>query len=245
MCSSPSPAFTAAERLKERYYGNREHPYRTFERQVEEVITRETVLLDAGCGRHAGTLRRFAPLVKTAVGVDLVEYSTDIHGSGVHVSKSDLCALALRDASVDLVMSRSVMEHLEDPHKAYAEVSRVLRPGGHFIFLTPQLWDYGSVCARLIPNRFHPFVVNKVEGRAEEDTFPVHYKSNTVGAVRRLAASHGFRLETARRLNQYPCYLMFNPVLFFLGTAYERLTSRWDALGALRGWLLVSLRKVR
>jgi hypothetical protein len=36
---------------------------------------------------------------------------------------------------------------------------------------------------------------------------------------------------------------MFNPALFLLGTAYERVTSRWQALRALRGWLLIALRK--
>ena len=146
---------------------------------------------------------------------------------------------------MDVVAARSVMEHVKDPDRAWAEIRRVLKPGGRFVFLTPQLWDYASIAAKLVPNRFHPFVVNKVEGRAMEDTFPVHYKCNTVGAVRRLAARHGFRVETVRRLNQYPCYLMFSPTLFLLGAAFERITSRWEILGALRGWLLVSLRKVR
>jgi len=233
---------TSAALIKERFYGGREHPYRTFERLIAESVGPETVLLDAGCGRHAETVRRFAPMVKTAIGVDLVEFP-QADSSAVHLAKNDLCALALRDASVDVVVARSVLEHLDDPGRAWAEVSRVLKPGGRFIFLTPQLWDYGSVFARLIPNRFHPALVNKVEGRAEADTFPVRYRCNTVGAVRRLAGRHGFRLEAVRHLNQYPCYLMFSPALFLLGTAYERITSRWEALRALRGWLLVSLKK--
>lgn len=233
---------SSAALIKERFYGGREHPYRIYERLIEESVGPETVLLDAGCGRHAETLRRFASVVKTAIGIDLVEFPPSVRAA-VHVSKSDLCALALRDASVDVVVARSVMEHLDDPGRAWAEVGRVLKPGGRFIFLTPQLWDYGSLFARLIPNRFHPALVKKIEGRAEADTFPVRYRCNTIGAVRRLARRHGFRLEAVRHLNQYPNYLMFNPALFLLGTAYERITSRWEMLRALRGWLLVSLRK--
>jgi SAM-dependent methyltransferase len=238
-----APSLT--ERLKEKFYGDREHPYQTFERLIRESVTPRTVLLEAGCGRGAETLRRLAPKVRTAIGIDLVDFSSPVRGPAVYLCKNDVCEIALRDASVDVVVARSVMEHLVRPDAAYAEVARVLKPGGRFLFLTPQLWDYGSACARVIPNRFHPYVVKKVEGRDEQDTFPVHYRTNTVAAIRRLAARHGFRVESARHLNQYPCYLMFNPLLFLLGTAYERVTSRWEALRGLRGWLLIGLRKVQ
>jgi SAM-dependent methyltransferase len=221
------------ERLKERFYGDREHPYQTFERLIRESVTPRTVLLEAGCGRGAETLRRLAGEVRTAIGIDLVDFSSPVRDPAVHLCKNDVCGMALRDASVDVVVARSVMEHLAHPGAAYAEAARVLKPGGRFLFLTPQLWDYGSVCARAIPNRFHPFVVKKVEGRDEQDTFPVHYRTKR----------HGFRVEAARHLNQYPNYLMFNPLLFLLGTAYERITSRWEALRGLRGWLLIALRK--
>jgi SAM-dependent methyltransferase len=237
---SPKPA----ERLKERLYADREHPYQTFERLIRGSLTPEAALLDAGCGRGADTLLRLAPLVRTAVGIDRVDFSGPARASNVHVCRNDLCRIALCDASMDVVVARSVMEHLETPDIAYREVARVLKPGGRFIFLTPQLWDYASVIAKLVPNRYHPALVRKVEGRDEEDTFPVYYRSNTIGAIRRLADRHGFRVETARHLNQYPCYLMFSPLLFLLGTAYERITSRWGALRGLRGWLLVSLEKV-
>ena len=237
-------ALRPAERLKERLYAGREHPYDTFEGLIRESLTPETVLLEAGCGRTAPSLRRLAPRVKTALGIDMVEFSSEASGTNLRVCRNDLCRLAFCDASVDLVTARSVMEHVEAPDRAFREVARVLKPGGHFVFLTPQLWDYASIVAKVIPNRYHPALVNKVEGRDEEDTFPVYYRSNTAGAVRRLAARNGFRVDTVRHLNQYPCYLMFSPALFLLGTAYERITSRWEMLRGLRGWLLVRLEKV-
>ena len=44
-------------------------------------------------------------------------------------------------------------------------------------------------------------------------------------------------------LSQYPNYLMFNGVLFFLGMCYEKLIDRFHALRGLRGWILVTLEK--
>ena len=47
------------------------------------------------------------------------------------------------------------------------------------MFLTANMWDYGTLVARAVPNRFHAGIVKVVEGRAEEDTFPIAYKTNT------------------------------------------------------------------
>ena len=54
--------------------------------------------------------------------------------------------LPVRDASVDVVVACLVFEHLTDHQAAIAEVSRVLRPGGRFLFFLnhPLLQSPGS-----------------------------------------------------------------------------------------------------
>jgi len=49
----------------------------------------------------------------------------------------DATALALPDASVDLVICSHVLEHVEDDRRALGEFARVLRPGGHAIIVVP------------------------------------------------------------------------------------------------------------
>jgi SAM-dependent methyltransferase len=44
--------------------------------------------------------------------------------------------LPFADGSFDLVVAISVLEHVEDPRQVFAEVARVLRPGGGFYFYT-------------------------------------------------------------------------------------------------------------
>jgi hypothetical protein len=94
-----------------------------------------------------------------------------------------------------------------------------------------------------VPNRFHPWIVSKTEGRKEKDVFPVRYRTNTQGAVRRWAAQAGFEVESFRYLGQYPSYFMFNGFLFLLATGYEKLLRRFDSLAFLRGWIFATLRK--
>ncbi len=111
------------------------------------------------------------------------------------------------------------------------------------VFLTANMWDYGTLVARLVPNRFHAKIVKHVEGREEEDTFPTAYKTNTRGDVDRLAVSAGLSVESFQYLSQYPNYLMFNGALFFLGMCFDKLISRFELLRIFRGWILVTLRK--
>src|SRR5688572_2795878 len=152
-----------AERLRRKYFGRDEHPYRTFEREVERYLRPDSTLLDAGCGRTAPVLATYRGKAKRLIGLDLVPFDQAV--SGIELLNGDLGRIALPDGSVDLVMSRSVMEHVEDPPAVYREIHRILRPGGHFVFLTANLWDYASLIAKLVPNRFHPWIVARAEGR--------------------------------------------------------------------------------
>jgi SAM-dependent methyltransferase len=230
-----------AERLRARYFAPEAHPYRIFESEVERRLLPQHTLLDAGCGRTAPVLLKFRGRAKRLIGIDLVEFDPDI--SGVELINGDLGHINVDSGSVDIVMSRSVMEHVSDPASVYAEIHRVLRPGGHFVFLTPNLLDYASIIAKWVPNRLHPWIVSRTEGRAPEDVFPVCYRTNTRGAVYRWAHATGFEVVSFRFLGQYPSYFMFNGFLFLLATAYEKTISRIEMLRFLRGWIFVVLRK--
>jgi SAM-dependent methyltransferase len=228
-----------AQRLKERFF-RQDHPYRIFEEEVERHLRPQSVLLDAGCGRTAPILARYRGKATRLIGVDVVDFE---QVPGVELLKNDLAGIPLPSDSVDMVMSRSVMEHVTDPAGVYGEIFRVLKPGGHFIFLTANLWDYASLIAKVIPNRFHPAIVARTEGRAERDVFPVAYRTNTQRAVRSWARQAGFEVTSFRYLGQYPSYFMFNGFLFLLATGYEKVIGRVPPLNFLQGWIFVTLRK--
>ena len=230
-----------ADRLRERFYRDEEHPYRVFQAEVAKHLLPGATLLDAGCGRTAPVLERFRGRAARLIGIDLVDFRSD--ATDLELYRCDLASMPVESNSVDVVMARSVMEHVTHPRQVYSEVYRVLRPGGIFIFLTANLWDYASVVAKLVPNRFHPWIVARTEGRREEDVFPIAYRTNTRRAVRHWAAQTGFHVEQFRYLGQYPSYFQFNAALFALATAYQKAVSHVQALNFLDGWILASLRK--
>ena len=230
-----------SEKLLRKYYTSEKHPYRVYDACVDRLLKPSDAVLDAGCGRTLPVLKKYIGRATRLIGVDLVDFAEEC--PGIETYNADLSRLPLPDSCVDLIISRSVFEHLTVPEQVYGEFARILRPGGGVVFLTPNLWDCGSLAARLIPNSFHGKVVKYVEGRDEEDTFPIAYKTNSKRQIKKLAHTAGFSIESFEYLSQYPNYLLFNGALFFLGMCYEKLISRFEALRFLRGWLLVTLRK--
>ena len=97
------------------------------------------VYVELGCGDAALT-RALAPHVGEAVGVDVTDA---LQGDGAPPNfrflLSDGVHIDLPSASVDLVYSYQLMEHLhvDDALDQLQEIHRVLRPGGRYLCSTP------------------------------------------------------------------------------------------------------------
>ena len=100
------------------------------------------VVLDVGCGqgrsfRHLKEF--FAP--QRMIGIDFEQECVDRaleqakkDGVAVQVQRGDVSALALADASVDIVFCHQTFHHLTRQREALAEFHRVLKPGGLLLF---------------------------------------------------------------------------------------------------------------
>ena len=228
-------------KIYEKYYGqNYKHHNERYREEILRRLGPHTVLLDAGAGEMNFT-KEFAPNVRLAVGTDFGPMKPVTKGA-VAV-QSNLEHLPFRDASVDIVISMSVVEHLTNPKPAFRELSRVLKPKGVLIAQTPSKYDYVSLLAHWTPFWFHCWTLSRLLDRRVEDIFPTCFKANTRRDM--LACLEASQLIPRKIIffNQYPAYLMFWPLLFRLGILYERLTSRYEALAQLRGWLLVVAEK--
>lgn len=110
-------------------------PYRWLARAVSP---RATTVVDLACGTGALSRELDRP-GRTVVGVNLSPTELGVarrHGPGPWVC-ADGRRLPLPDASVDAVASMMGAVVIQPARALFAEVGRVLRPGGVFAFMTP------------------------------------------------------------------------------------------------------------
>lgn len=230
--------------LQKMYYDRQGwvHAYRIYENTITDRLNARSHILDVGCGRDFPQASKFLAQTPNVYGVDpMVE--PDSIPQGVRVHNASGQRLPFNDDQFDLVVCRCVLEHVKSPRIFFAEVARVLKGGGEFIFLTPSRYDYVSLLATLIPNRLHPWIVHMTEGRAEADTFPTFYRANSKRRIKRLGREAGMNIARFDYLHHSPTSLMFSPTLYRLATIYDRTVCRSESLAFLRGWILSILHK--
>ena len=138
--------------------------------------------------RQNDLLRKYLGRARRLIGIELVDF-TDVP-AGIETHNTDLAHLPLPDGVVNIIISRSVFEHLADPRAVCAKFSRVLRPGGVVIFLTANLWDYGTLIARLVPNWFHARIVAKSTVALWRTLFPTSTARLRAAILARLDSCH-------------------------------------------------------
>jgi SAM-dependent methyltransferase len=114
--------------------------------------------------------------------------------------------LPFADGSLDLVTCNVVMEHLDEPARAVAEIARVLVRGGALIINTPNLWNYGvlanAVLSKVLPERLRLRMVRASDSREPEDIFPVRYRANTLRQLSAISTASGLKVHRAIVLPQ-------------------------------------------
>jgi SAM-dependent methyltransferase len=169
--------------------------------QVAALIRANHVLLDFGAGRgeyYSDEPVRYRRLLQ------------DFRGRVAHVDGCDIDRAVLENPTLDaakvfapgrplpyeddrfdIVVSRYVFEHIENPAGAARELLRVTKPGGWICALTPNKYGYVAIAARLVPKRLYKRLLHWVQPhRREEDVFPTVYQLNRPRDIKRHFGQH-------------------------------------------------------
>ena len=178
------------------------HPQVIYGRTLQRYVYRGVRWLDVGCGYQIlptwampeEAQRELVSNVRMLAGIDVDERIKDhplltcrVEGLGG--------ALPFRDQSFDLITANMVVEHIEQPEKFLADIGRVLRPSGRFIFHTPNILFWLMFLAYITPERIKKPIIWRLEERRAEDVFPTRYTLNTPWKIQRLAPRAGFDVE--------------------------------------------------
>ena len=156
-------------------------------------------VLDIGCGRGIGrkpelsfVVRRFADELWGVEPDGSVEPPQGLldHHEVAAIEEADLPA-----DYFDVAYSCMVMEHVSDPDGFMDAVKRCLKPGGVYLFATPNKRHYFARIASILRAlHLDEFVLRLIMGRKIEDYhYPVRYRFNDEPRIDGCAGRLGFR----------------------------------------------------
>lgn len=225
------------------------HPQRIYFERIEQHLLPGMNWLDVGCGRKL--VYHWLPDAEEleaklkAKPARLVGIDPDLAALRDNVSLTDLLlagaeALPFADDSFELVTSNMVFEHIAHPLPVLRELNRVMCPGARLIIFTPNVWDFVSIAARIIPNRLHPRLVSWFEGRNAADVYPTQFKFNHPPEIRGQLSQTGFRTLSIEYLEHHDIF-GHHPFIGRMEQLWHRLAHRFPVL---RGTLLIEAEAV-
>jgi len=188
---------------------------------VHDNLESKSFLLDLGCGR-GGLVEQLGHPLDRAIGLDpdwpsLVEHRlaserppfSRVAGISQNLPFSGNC--------FDLIFSSWILEHLSQPADDFGQIGRVLRPGGVFVFITPNARHPLAGLNRLFGrfSQVQDMILPKFYGRSPADAFPAFYRANSRTDLERLAQEGNMKLTQLHAVAD-PTYLAFTPSLYRL-----------------------------
>jgi len=178
-------------------------------------------ILDIGCGRQP--YRSWVKTTGKYIGLDIDQANNILDVVSTSV------VLPFEADSFDTVLCFEVLEHVPQPFSTFAEITRVLKPGGILLLTTPQSW------------RLHEA--------------PYDFFRYTRFGLQHLAEYHGLVVETIMPhggvwsnvaqtgLNAWPHYQLgrlLTPAIFFANLVFSVLDTIWKDTRDPLGHLLVA-----
>lgn len=120
-------------------------PTKFFDQKIKQIFSEKKYIVDIGGGlridphknnrkKEHAWLDAFLPHVQYVVLDKVPDHNPDIVGDVHH--------LPFPDNSVEAILLISLLEHVEEPHRAVQEAYRVLKPGGYCFIEVPFLLYY-------------------------------------------------------------------------------------------------------
>ena len=177
------------------------HIQTLYKYQVAELLNHRPrqIVLDVGGGKECPFLPYLdAPHGHLIIGLDLAEEELRQNCRLEHKIVADAAAhgFPFRDGSVDLVVSRAVVEHIRDNAAFFENCARVLRPGGVMVHAFSGKFAPFALINQALPNRLTRRLIGYLHPEwLEEENFGflAFYDRCYFSAIQDLLDRNGFK----------------------------------------------------
>lgn len=192
--------------------------------EVIESLEKGAAIVDIGGGSRSP----FAQHVKNDVeiiGVDISDEELKLNKDLTRFVVCDVTSyLPFDDDSLDLIMSRSVVEHLDGVPKFLEESYRTLRPGGRCIHLFPSKFAPFSIANMLLPNAIAKKILYKLHPhQVGLGGFKAYYQHTYHPAFPNELKKAGFKVNLSKAGFYQSNYFSFFVPFYLLSALYEMI----------------------
>ncbi len=141
------PVLTTYRKIERKITPGLRYSQAVYEEVLTKLVTPETRWVDVGCGHSVlaewrpNRERLLVSRPASIIGVDIDREAALRHRSIKDIRIGSIYDLPIESNSADLVTANMVVEHLDQPARAFTEVKRVLRTGGTSLSTHPTYWD--------------------------------------------------------------------------------------------------------
>lgn len=169
-------------------------------------------LLDIGCGPLV-LLNSLKPRIERLYGIDIAEYTCWQKEDKVVTSVADVDeGVPFDNEYLSCVTMLATLEHVFDPFFVVSEVSRILKPGGYFIFSVPNIAGIKhrfNLCLGRLP------VTSSKGSWAEREWDGAHLHYFTLGSLKSLLTECGsFSILSVKGSGRFQFLKNIRPSLF-------------------------------
>ena len=139
-----------AAKLRNRMFGEKPTSMSVYHDLIAKAVEPGMTVLDVGCGR--GALSPYPWHKHSNIklwGIDPDPTAAENPHLESFTLLTDDPNWQIPSGTVDLAIARYVLEHVVDPTAFFRNLSRVLKPGGKFLFLTPNRWHPAMIASHL------------------------------------------------------------------------------------------------
>ena len=199
-----------------------------YEKTVAEYLNlkRDQIILDVGGGKYCPFAKHKDPKKNvTIIAFDLSEEQVrENHDVDEKLIANIMQHLPFKDHGVDLVVSRSVLEHVEDLEAFVVESKRVLKSNGYCVHVFSSKFAPFAVVNQLLPRSLSKKLLLYVRPEARGIAgFPAYYNKCFYSSVKALFQKHGYEIVEIQLNYFQKAYFSFFVPLFLIMALYEML----------------------
>lgn len=196
-----------------------------FKEYLRHYITKESILLDIGCGRQSFG-EEYYKRAKRKIGIDPDQNALQDNNLMDEKFCCNIQNIPSTIGQFDIIIAQWILEHLQCPNEDIQIISNLCKKNGYFIFMTTNIYSPIILLSKIIPTFFKKYLRKVLLKINEEDTYPTVYKINSISKIDYFLSKNGFQKVEIKKVGVL-AYFEWNKIVLLCKIFFDRTIGKF------------------